>query len=72
LEDRKASAKERQLEYNRLTIQERIARLDKKFGKGLGAAKERAKLQKKLEAPKESPKQETNKESPKRKHVKKG
>jgi len=61
LESRRASAKARQLEYNKLTIAERIARLDKKYGKGLGAVKERTRLIKKSEMPKEVPKVEVKK-----------
>jgi len=76
LEIRRDSAKERQLEYNKLTIADRIAKLDKKLGKGLGAIRERAKLQKKSEAPKPEPKPEPKKvvnatKSPKEKFVKK-
>ena len=46
--DRKANrqkeAKERQAIYNKLSPTERIARLDKTLGKGVGAKKQRAKL----------------------------
>ncbi len=44
--DKREDAEARQAEYDKLTIQEKIARLDKKLGKGLGAKKERAKLNK--------------------------
>ena len=40
--------KERQTEYNALSIEEKIAKLDKVLGKGKGAVKERAKLTSKL------------------------
>ena len=42
-------AKERQAAYNKLTVSEKIAKLDKLFGKGKGAIKERIKLAKKLQ-----------------------
>jgi len=50
---RKEEAVERQVEHDKLTIQEKIAKLDNKFGKGVGAKKERAQLQMKLEKKKE-------------------
>jgi len=75
LEAKQAEAKERQVDYNKLTIAERIAKLDKKFGKGLGAKKERAKLLKKSETkitPKQEPRKEMAQEKlPKKKYVKK-
>jgi len=37
-------AKKRQEEYDKLTPSEKIARLDARFGKGIGAVKERAKI----------------------------
>ena len=74
-ETRQAKAKERQAEYNKLTVAERIAKLDKKLGKGIGAVKERAKLLKKGEtkiAPKQEPRKEIAQEKlPKKKYVKK-
>lgn len=46
--DKLEEAITRQEEYNKLTTEQKIAKLDEKFGKGLGAKKERAKLLKKL------------------------
>lgn len=46
--DKKEEAIIRQKEYNKLTIEQKIAKLDTKFGKDLGAKKERIKLAKKL------------------------
>ena len=46
---RKEEAITRQKEYNKLTIEQKIARLDEKYGKGLGAKKERERLALKLE-----------------------
>jgi hypothetical protein len=40
-------AETRQEAYNKLTTTQKIAKLDKKLGKGIGAKKERAKLLKK-------------------------
>ena len=45
LEIRQNEAEERQVAYSKLSVKEKIAKLDKKFGKGLGAKKERAKLE---------------------------
>jgi len=75
LEAKQKEAKERQAEYSKLSVAEKIAKLDKKLGKGAGAVKERAKLLKKSEA-KVAPKQEPRKEMvqdklPKKKYVKK-
>ena len=41
-------AKKRQEEYDKLTPQEKIAKLDERFGKGVGATKQRAKLMKQI------------------------
>ena len=49
IEQKRNEAKERQEKYNNLSIKERIAKLDKKFGKGIGAKKERTKLRKRKE-----------------------
>ena len=46
---RKEEAIRRQKEYDKLTIEQKIAKLDNKYGKGIGAKKEREKLKKKLE-----------------------
>jgi hypothetical protein len=46
LEDRRTSALLRQGEYAKLSVSEKIAQLDKAFGKGKGAARQRAKLNK--------------------------
>jgi hypothetical protein len=45
---RASSALERQAAYNTLTVQQKLERLDKQFGPGLGAKKQRAKLAKLL------------------------
>jgi hypothetical protein len=44
IEQRREEAKVRQAESDTLTPEQRLARLDEKFGKGQGAVKERAKL----------------------------
>lgn len=43
---RRREAEERQEAYNKLSAQEKIDRLNMKFGDGVGAKKERARLQK--------------------------
>lgn len=43
-EKKREEAQARQKTYDALTSKEKIARLDKKFGKGKGASKERARL----------------------------
>jgi hypothetical protein len=53
-EIRQATADERKKESDKRSINEKIARLDKKFGEGQGAKKERERLTAKLQ------KQETN------------
>jgi len=55
LETRQKEAKERQVEYNKLTSQQKIDVLDKRLGKSIGAIKERARLLNKLETPKQVP-----------------
>ena len=40
----------RQKDYDKLTINQKITKLDEKFGKGLGAKKERIKLRLKQES----------------------
>ena len=47
-EERQKEATARQRTYSRLSIAERIAQLDVRLGKGMGAVKERAKLAKLL------------------------
>lgn len=47
-ESRKAGADARKEAYDKLSIKERIALLDKTFGTGIGAKKHRAKLIAKL------------------------
>ncbi len=42
---KREEAEERQAEHDKLTPQQKIDKLDRKFGKGIGAKKERAKLQ---------------------------
>jgi hypothetical protein len=49
-ERKREEAEARQAAYDSLTVQQKIARLDKKFGNGQGASKERAKLQKQLDS----------------------
>lgn len=49
---KKEEAIERQTYYNTLSIEEKIARLDDKLGKGIGAKKQRAQFQTLLNAPK--------------------
>jgi hypothetical protein len=39
-----SNAQERQLEYSKLSAEEKISLLNERFGEGLGAAKERARL----------------------------
>lgn len=51
---RKEAAALRQEASNKLTASQRIAKLDAKFGTGVGAKKERAKLQAKLDGNKSS------------------
>lgn len=43
-EQRKAEAQVRQEEYNKLTIEQKVLKLDLKLGGGLGAIKQRTKL----------------------------
>lgn len=45
---RREEAEERQAEHDKLTTQQKIDKLDEKFGFGVGAIKERAKLEKRL------------------------
>jgi hypothetical protein len=45
--ERQKQAIERQESYNELTTEQKIAKLDKKLGKGAGAVREREKLSKK-------------------------
>ncbi len=48
-EQRQEEAQERQATYDKLSPEQKTAKLDQKFGKGLGAKKQRAKLQKSIE-----------------------
>lgn len=59
-ERKRNEAKERQEKYDKLTIEQKIDKLDMMFGKGLGATKERAKLQKKLKEKEERKKEKTD------------
>jgi hypothetical protein len=54
---KREEAQNRQDGYDELTIEQKIARLDFKFGKNVGATKERAKLQRKLDKQNEVQKQ---------------
>lgn len=45
-ESRQSEAKERQEAYNKLSTSEKLAQLDKAFGKGKGATRQRARLNK--------------------------
>jgi hypothetical protein len=47
-EKRKAEAKTRQEAYDKLTPKAKLALLDKKLGKGVGAEKQRARLEAEL------------------------
>lgn len=47
-EQKRTSATKRQAEYDALTPQQKLDRLDRAFGKGVGAAKERAKVLKRM------------------------
>ena len=49
-EERRKSAQIRQKEYEKITPTQQLAKLDKMFGEGLGAEKERKKLSKKMGA----------------------
>lgn len=60
IEEKKVGAKARQDYYNSLTVQQRIDKLDRMFGKGEGAKRERARLAKLLAIP-ETPKKEKRK-----------
>lgn len=53
-EQRRADAQERQAEAAKRTPEEQLARLDLKFGPGLGAKKERAKLAARIAARQQS------------------
>ena len=46
---RREETKQRQQEYDKLSVDEKIKKLDDKFGKGIGAKKQRAKLLKQKE-----------------------
>lgn len=45
-EKRQEEAKERQEAYNKLSVSEKLAQLDKTFGKNKGASRQRARLNK--------------------------
>ena len=47
-EQRRKEAIERQEAHDKLTVQQKLDRLDAKFGAGKGAARERARLEKQL------------------------
>ena len=48
-EIKRQEAQERQAEYDSLTVEQKLKRLDDKLGKGKGAKKQRAKLKKQLQ-----------------------
>lgn len=50
VEQRREEAKVRQEAYDKLTTQQKIERLDRELGVGVGAVKQRAKLAKLVEA----------------------
>ena len=58
-EVKREESKKRQEEYDKLTLQQKIEKLDKKFGVGQGAKRQRERLQKQIEN--EQNKQETEK-----------
>ena len=66
---RQKEAQERQEEYNKLTPQQKIDRLDKKLGKGKGETKQRKKLQALIKT--EKPKQKATKKKVAKKTTKK-
>ena len=49
-DQRREEAQERQEKHDALTPKQKLAKLDKKLGKNVGAVKERAKLQKEIES----------------------
>ena len=49
IKQKQSEAQERQEKHNNLSIKEKIDKLDKRLGAGIGAKKEREKLSKKLE-----------------------
>ena len=53
----KKEAVERKAEHDKLSIQQKIQKLDLRFGGGIGAVKERQKLAEKLQKLNSSPKQ---------------
>jgi hypothetical protein len=69
---RQEEAAARQAAYNRLTIAQKIARLDEKLGTGVGAKKQRAKLEAALANPPKTKTDEPAKEKGKDKASKKG
>lgn len=46
--EKRIEAARRQAQYDALTVEEKIAKLDKQFGKGKGAVKQRKKLKAQL------------------------
>ena len=62
LEERREDAKERQEAADERTPYEQLTRLDRMFGSGKGAKKERAKLAKKIESLKVAKKEESSEE----------
>ena len=78
---RREEAEDRQIKYNVLTLEQRVAMIDKIFGPGKGATRQRAKLAKQILAASKTPAPTKNvavdtsvapAEAPKKKPYKKG
>ena len=50
-EKRQREAQERQEAYDKLTPKQKMAKLDQKFGKGIGAKRQRERLSKQIQPP---------------------
>jgi len=69
-DQRKQMAQDRQEAHDKLTIEQKIDKLDIMFGKGLGAKKERGKLQTKLESRKQKEKNSKKPQKEKEEEIK--